>query len=137
MATFPRYVGSNWKGLWGVYRRSNVTKGKPCKRREGRIYKHSQSSTSVNDAIFFINGECNHHQASIRYVENWKVWLRLTKNNYEIWCIHVKVWLRSQDMWEAIEKDFEESIEEAMWSKGSHAKGVKEEFASTRNHPPV
>ena len=39
---------------------------------------------------------------------------RFTKNNYEIWCIHVKVWLRSQDMWEAIEKDFEESIEEAM-----------------------
>jgi hypothetical protein len=35
----------------------------------------------------------------------------LTKDNYEIWCIHVKAWLGSQDMCEMIENGFEESME--------------------------
>ena len=34
----------------------------------------------------------------------------LTKNNCEIWCIHVKAWLSSRDVLETIEKDFEEPI---------------------------
>jgi hypothetical protein len=37
----------------------------------------------------------------------------LTKDNYEIWCIHVKAWLGSQDVWETIKKGFEEFIEGA------------------------
>jgi len=35
---------------------------------------------------------------------------RLTKHNYEIWCIRVKAWLGSQDMCEMIENGFEESM---------------------------
>jgi len=38
---------------------------------------------------------------------------RLTKDNYEIWYIRVKTWLASQDMWETIEKGFEEPIDKA------------------------
>jgi hypothetical protein len=37
---------------------------------------------------------------------------RLTKDNYEIWYIRVKTWLASQDMWETIEKGFEEPIDD-------------------------
>ena len=40
-------------------------------------------------------------------------YLRLTKDNYEIWCIHVKAWLGSQDVWETIKKGFEEFTEGA------------------------
>jgi hypothetical protein len=36
---------------------------------------------------------------------------KLTKNNYETWCIRVKVWLGSQDVWETVEKGFDESID--------------------------
>jgi hypothetical protein len=39
---------------------------------------------------------------------------RLTKNNYQTWCIQVKAWLGSQDVWEIVEKCFEEPIDEAM-----------------------
>jgi len=35
----------------------------------------------------------------------------LTKDNYETWYIQVKAWLGSQDVWEMIEKDFEEPID--------------------------
>jgi hypothetical protein len=38
---------------------------------------------------------------------------RLTKDNYEIQCIRVKAWLGSQDVWEMIEKSFEEPIDRA------------------------
>jgi len=38
---------------------------------------------------------------------------RLTKNNYQTWCIWVKAWLDSQDIWETIEKGFEEPIDGA------------------------
>ena len=34
----------------------------------------------------------------------------LTKNSFEIWCIHMKAWLSSRDVLEMIEKDFEEPI---------------------------
>jgi hypothetical protein len=34
----------------------------------------------------------------------------LTKDNYEIWCIRVKTWLGSQDVWEMVEKGFEKPI---------------------------
>jgi hypothetical protein len=37
---------------------------------------------------------------------------RLIKNNYETWCIRVKTSLSSQDVWETIEKGFEEPIDE-------------------------
>ena len=37
----------------------------------------------------------------------------LIKNNYEIGCICVKTWLYSQDVWETVEKSFEESLERA------------------------
>jgi len=37
----------------------------------------------------------------------------LTKNNYEIGCIRVKAWLDSQDVWETVEKSFEESLKRA------------------------
>jgi len=45
---------------------------------------------------------------------NFPLWYsRLTNDNYEIWCIHVKAWLGSQDVWETIKKGFKESIEGA------------------------
>jgi len=37
----------------------------------------------------------------------------LTKDNYETWYIQIKAWLGSQDVWEMIEKDFEEPIDGA------------------------
>jgi hypothetical protein len=41
-------------------------------------------------------------------------YLRLTKNNYQTWCIRVKAWLDSQDVWETVVKGFEKPIDEAM-----------------------
>jgi hypothetical protein len=38
----------------------------------------------------------------------------LTNDNYQTWCIQVKVWLSSQDIWETVEKGFEEPIDGAM-----------------------
>jgi len=38
----------------------------------------------------------------------------LTKDNYQTWCIRVKVWLGFQDVWETVEKDFEKLIDGAM-----------------------
>jgi len=35
---------------------------------------------------------------------------RLTKDNYQAWYIRVKAWLGSQDVWETVEKGFEEPI---------------------------
>lgn len=37
----------------------------------------------------------------------------LIRDNYETWCIRVKTWLDSQDVWERVKKGFEEPIEEA------------------------
>ena len=37
----------------------------------------------------------------------------MTKDNYETWYIQIKAWLGSQDVWEMIEKDFEEPIDGA------------------------
>ena len=33
---------------------------------------------------------------------------RLIKDNYQTWCIRVKAWLSSSDIWETVEKGFEE-----------------------------
>jgi hypothetical protein len=38
---------------------------------------------------------------------------RLIKDNYETWCIPVKVWLSSQDVSETVEKGFEKPIDGA------------------------
>ena len=38
----------------------------------------------------------------------------MTKDNYQTWCIRVKAWLGSQDVWETVEKGFEEPIDGAM-----------------------
>jgi hypothetical protein len=63
---------------------------------------------------------------------------RLTKDNYQTWCIRVKAWLGSQDVWETVEKDFEEPIDGAMFSpKRGHSKGTKEGSTSTNNHSPM
>ena len=52
---------------------------------------------------------------------------RLTKDNYQTWCIRVKAWLGSQDVWETVEKGFEEPIDGAMFSpKKGRAKGTEE-----------
>jgi hypothetical protein len=37
----------------------------------------------------------------------------LTNDNYETWSIRVKDWLDSQDVWDMIEKSFEEPIDRA------------------------
>jgi len=37
----------------------------------------------------------------------------LTKDNYETWSIRVETWLDSQDVWDMIEKGFEEPIDRA------------------------
>jgi len=37
----------------------------------------------------------------------------LTNDNYETWSIRVKYWLDSQDVWDIIEKSFEEPIDKA------------------------
>jgi hypothetical protein len=33
------------------------------------------------------------------------------KDNYQTWCIQVKAWLGSQDIWETVEKGFEELMD--------------------------
>ena len=38
---------------------------------------------------------------------------RLTDDNHQTWCIQVKAWLDSQDVWETFEKGFEELIDKA------------------------
>jgi succinate dehydrogenase flavin-adding protein (antitoxin of CptAB toxin-antitoxin module) len=38
----------------------------------------------------------------------------LTQDNYETWCIRVKAWLGFQDVWEMVEKGFEEPIDGEM-----------------------
>jgi hypothetical protein len=62
----------------------------------------------------------------------------LTKDNYQTWCIRVKVWLSSQDIWETVEKGFEEPIDGATFSlKEGRVKGTKEGSINTNNHPPM
>jgi hypothetical protein len=38
---------------------------------------------------------------------------RLIKNNYQTWCIWIKAWLGSQDVWEMDKKGFEGPIDGA------------------------
>jgi len=63
---------------------------------------------------------------------------RLTKDNYRTWCIQVKAWLGSQDVWETIEKGFEEPIDRAtltLAQRGAVQKArKKDQLALTINH---